>query len=224
MREKTDPRAARAPFLVAVLSRCGRAGEWKRATEIFDEARYVHQIRPTLQIYGALLSSLAGGQRWADVLTYLDRMIADGVAPDAAATNTGVLAAASLGDGRKALSLLEGDQQVSDDDERGAERAAPSEQPKNDGERLVGTAVDATGGAMLTSFETEERDGVEEQRAKVGASGRPVRRVGGWEAATLGLLNTVLHSLDSQGEDAAVLEAVDRAREKGLLLNGSTYR
>lgn len=35
-------------------------------------------------------------------------MVADGVARDSAATNTAVLAAAELGDGRRALSLLEG--------------------------------------------------------------------------------------------------------------------
>ncbi|CAN0381566.1 unnamed protein product, partial [Hapterophycus canaliculatus] len=76
----------------------GRAKEWKRATEIFDEARYVQRLRPSLQIYGALLGSLAHGERWTDVLTYLDRMVADGVVPDAAATNTAVFAAAKLGD------------------------------------------------------------------------------------------------------------------------------
>lgn len=180
----------------------------------------MRRIHPTLQIYGALLSSLAGGQRWADVLTYLDRMIADGVAPDAAATNTGVLAAAALGDGRRALSLLEGDPHVSSD-ERGAELAAGSK-PKKDEAQLVGAAAEAVGTALM-SFETEER-GVGEQRVVVSARGRPVRRVGGWGAATLGLLNSVLHALDSQGEDAAVVEAVNSAREKGLLLNGSIYR
>eukprot|EP00752_Nemacystus_decipiens_P006448 g5808.t1 len=93
----------------SLVAACGNAKEWKRATEIFDEARYVHRLRPSLQIYGALLGALADGKRWAEVLTYLDRMVADGLVPDATAINTAVLAAAELGDGRRALSLLEGD-------------------------------------------------------------------------------------------------------------------
>lgn len=217
-------------------NRCGRAGEWKRATEIFDEARYVRRIRPSLQIYGALISSLAGGERWAEVLTYIDRMAADGVVPDAAATNTGVLAAAELGDGRLALTLLEGKQRRLRDDAGGdgqktnegvADGDSLDEAGGRGGEREGEGAAAATAGAAAAAAAVTP---VDNQPGDVGRPGvgageaRFARGDGGWEAATPGLLNSVLHALDGTGEDAAVLEAVKRGRDEGVLLNASIYR
>lgn len=291
--------------------RCGSAKEWKRATEIFDEARYVRRIRPSLQIYGALLGALADAERWADVLAYLDRMLADGVVPDATATNTAVLAAAELGDGRRALSLLQGEfcgrggggkdggdggelqrrqrqrEVVRDGDVDGCsddmvprnrrpgqresvprvggdgeeassleredsssvavERRKPKEQ--GGGALLVGAvpagrAVSPGGGvaaAVKVSTTAETPPGAAEEPQQGGArsadgagagragsgedgdlSGGVAR--GGWETATPGLLNSVLHALDEAGEHAAVLEAVRRGREEGVLLNLNIYR
>ncbi|CAM9972289.1 unnamed protein product, partial [Ectocarpus sp. 8 AP-2014] len=268
----------------SLVAACGRAKEWKRATEIFDQARYVHRIRPSLQIYGALLGALAEGERWADVLVYLDRMVADGVARDAAATNTAVLAAAELGDGRRALSLLEGRQRGVARDVVGEEgggsdnrqlcdglqrRRRPAGVDEGDGVRgvvlgqgelegetealLEGRQRAATAGGekrhgeesevrartrtRSSSEAAEERQGVvaeengfdEEAEDGTRRTGRDSDSVddgvgGGWEGVTPGLLNSVLRALDEQDEDSAVLEAVKRGREKGVLLNQSIYR
>lgn len=218
-------------------NRCGRAGEWKRATEIFDEARYVRRIRPSLQIYGALISSLAGGEKWAEVLTYIDRMAADGVVPDAAATNTGVLAAAELGDGRLALTLLEGKQWRLRDDAGGDgqktcegvadgdtldEAGGRGRERGEEGAAVASAGAAAAAAATVTPFDNQPGD---VGRPGVGAGeGRFARGDGGWEAATPGLLNSVLHALDGTGEDTAVLEAVKRGRDEGVLLNASIYR
>ncbi|CAM9800577.1 unnamed protein product, partial [Ectocarpus sp. 12 AP-2014] len=277
----------------SLLAACGRAKEWKRATEIFDQARYVHRIRPSLQIYGALLGALAEGERWADVLVYLDRMVADGVARDAAATNTAVLAAAELGDGRRALSLLEGGEgsQQRRRRQRAVARGAVGEEGGDSNSRLLydglqrrhrPAAVDEDNGGRgvvlgqgALEGETEallqrrqcaataggekrhgeesgvrartrirspseaagerqgfvgEDNGVDEE-AEDGTrrTGRDSDSVddgvgGGWEGVTPGLLNSVLRALDEQDENSAVLEAVKRGREKGVLLNPSIYR
>ncbi|CAM9832210.1 unnamed protein product, partial [Laminaria digitata] len=230
----------------SLVAACGRAGEWKRATEVFDEARYVHRIRPSLQIYGALLSSLAGGEKWAEVLTYVDRMAADGVVPDAAATNTGVLAAAELGDGRLALTLLEGKHRRLQDDAGGDgqetnQRAADGDSMGEVGAggkgqggeaaaaaagagAAAGAAAGEAGASATAATPLDDRAG-DVGRPGVGdGEGRFARGSGGWEAATPGLLNSVLHALDGTGEDAAVLEAVKRGRDEGVLLNASIYR
>lgn len=276
-------------------NRCGRAKEWKRATEIFDEARYVRRIPPSLQIYGALLGSLAEGERWADVLTYLDRMVADGVAPDAVATNTAVLAAAELGDGRRALSLLEGEggsrggggelrqrrrqrlRQGQGRGEREEEEEATrgscgdggggggGDMPRNRRSRR-GLGLVRGEGEGQAGVDTEENEALLEedprsteerqQQDMAGGAGVGVGVVveghapspveaggeagggggaaadgdgdsgaaGGWETATPGLLNSVLHALDEAGEDAAILETVKRGRDRGVLLNMSIYR
>ncbi|CAN0144831.1 unnamed protein product [Ectocarpus fasciculatus] len=268
----------------SLVAACGRAKEWKRATELFDEARYVHRIRPSLQIYGALLGALAEGERWADVLVYLDRMAADGVVRDATATNTAVLAAAELGDGRRALSLLEGGEETQQRRRRrqrevargavgeegggsgnrllfdGLQRRRPAEvdgrsvvlgQGKlegetealferrqraatEDGEKRHGEESEARRVPMRTRTSSEaagERQGVVGEGTEDGT--RRTRRDsdsaddgvgGGWEGVTPGLLNSVLRALDEQDEDTAVLEAVKRGREKGVLLNPSIYR
>lgn len=296
-------------------NRCGSAKEWKRATEIFDEARYVHRLRPSLQIYGALLGALAEAGRWADVLAYLDRMVADGLVPDAAATNTAVLAAAELGDGRRALSLLEGegsgrgggagelqrrqrqleavregegggDNGCSGDDgilprdrrsrmreavphvdrngkeeqedeallQRGKSATEGLRNPKEQGEggapparSIWGGEAVPRGGGVAAAVRAPKTAGTAPEVAEEPKEGgvRPAEdgdeagttgsgeveeeldravRGAGWETATPGLLNSVLHALDEAGEDGAVLEAVKRGREKGVLLNLSIYR
>ncbi|CAM9360667.1 unnamed protein product, partial [Ectocarpus sp. 4 AP-2014] len=231
----------------SLVAACGRAKEWKRATEIFDEARYVHRIRPSLQIYGALLGALAEGERWADILVYLDRMVADGVARDSAATNTAVLAAAELGDGRRALSLLEVDEgdggrgvvlgQVELEGETETlverrQRAATAGGEKRHGEESevrARTSIRPCSEAREGQFFFGEENGVDEESEdgtrRTGGDGDSVDDgVGGWEGVTPGLLNSVLRALDEQDEDSAVLEAVKRGREKGVLLNPSIYR
>ncbi|CAB1119855.1 unnamed protein product [Ectocarpus sp. CCAP 1310/34] len=276
----------------SLVAACGRAKEWKRATEIFDEARYVHRIRPSLQIYGALLGALAEGERWADVLVYMDRMVADGVARDAAATNTAVLAAAELGDGRRALSLLEGGEgsQQRGGRQREMVRDAGGEEGGGSDNRLLWDGLqrrrrpaavdegDGGRGVVLGQGELEgeteallgrrqraataagekrhgeesevrartrirpcpeaarERQGVlgeqncvdeesEDGTRRTGGDSDSVDDgVGGWEGVTPGLLISVLRALDEQDEDSAVLEAVKRGREKGVLLNPSIYR
>lgn len=171
-----------------------------------------------------------------EVLTYVDRMDADGVVPDAAATNTGVLAAAELGDGRLALTLLEGKQwRLRHDDggdgqktnERAADGSSMDEAGGGErgGERGAAVTAAASGAAAvaaITPFDNRPGD-VGKPGIKAG-EGRFVRGGGGWEAATPGLLNSVLHALDGTGEDAAVLEAVQRGRDEGVLLNASIYR
>lgn len=188
-----------------------------------------------MQIYGALISSLAVGERWAEVLTYVDRMAADGVVPDAAATNTGVLAAAELGDGRLALTLLEGKQwrlryDDGGDGQKTNKRVADGDSMDEAGGRereetgaaVAAAAAGAAAAAVITPFDNQPGDvgrpGIE------AGGGRFARSGGGWEAATPGLLNSVLHALDGTGEDAAVLEAVQRGRDEGVLLNASIYR
>lgn len=204
-------------------NRCGRAREPRRASEVFDEARYVRGIRPSLQIYGALLSSLADAERWEDVLKYVDRMVADGIMPDAAATNAGVLAAAKLGDGRRALSLLEGEQRQICDDNSGGPRAETGVTTVDEaGVKLACVPSPKVAVSVETGLEPEAGDfGI----GGVGVSGSKWTGGGtGWEGITPSLLNTVLHALDSAGEDAAVLEAVKRGRAKGVLVNASVYR
>ncbi|CAM9677245.1 unnamed protein product [Scytosiphon promiscuus] len=337
----------------SLVAACGRAKEWKRATEIFDEARYVQRIRPSLHIYGALFGSLAQGERWEDVLTYLDRMVADGVVPDAAATNTAVFAAAKLGDGFRALSLLGGEagreslrrrrrrrqegkdplqQQLEEDegrrrrdverdvgegdeDEAGSDTLGQNQGREEEvlvreeevlvreeevlaregngrvegsgvcdggvaaieerveallnkrmrvrsgaagtkerggrgaeGVRTVserqlsrpngGAAVQASAVVKTPSVLRQDREGemAEKARRVAGEEEEGRRRIegndcsadgdagGGWETATPGLLNAVLHALDEAGDDAGVLEAVKLGRQKGVLLNPNTYR
>ena len=269
----------------------------------------MRRLRPSLQIYGALLGALADGERWAEVLTYLDRMVADGLVPDAVATNTAVLAAAELGDGRRALSLLEGKGSgrsgggsegsagSGSEDElqqrqrelgvvtdggcgdalprnqrpgrgeavlrvdrnaeeeavlRGAgsvpvERREPNEQGEVGGGRPARAVVErqAMSGRAAAAVkasateetpldvagETEERGVRQTYGAGSGTTGGEENSgladgvvTGGWGTATPGLLSSVLHALDEAGEDAAVLEAVKRGREKGVLLTPSIYR
>lgn len=308
-------------------NRCGRAKEWKRATEMFDEARYVHRIRPSLQIYGALLSCLADGKQWADVLMYSDRMVTDGIVPDAVATNMAVLAAAELGDGRRALSLLEGEaaygrlgrrkrqrqQGVARDidvvkgegysndllqqgRQKHRQRIVVGQKDEGGGSHCtvgIGQAVEAQEDMLLLGKRRSRRSsakvvggGGTREQSEGGSGGVAVRAVveghvvssdgggtaaaevqgstaagrpstlageevfagaadgveagesngegenaladramgGGWETATPGLLNSVLHALYEAGEDAVVLEAVKRGREEGVLLNPSIYR
>ena len=192
-------------------------------------------------------------------MTYLDRMAADGVVPDVAATNTGVLAAAELGDGLLALTLLEGQQRRSRDDAGGDgenmnKRAAYGEKlgeavrgGRGEGVGVAGVSATgagtgalalaaaagagaaagadsgaATATAASTPLETQAGD---IGRPWVAAGERRIVKAGGcWEAATPGLLNSVLHALGGNGEDAAVLKAVKRARDEGVLLNASIYR
>lgn len=247
------------------VNRCGGAGDHTRAVEIFDEARYVHRVPPSLQIYGALLSALAKAEQWVDVLAYLDRMVADGIAPDAAATNAGVLAAAELGNGLRALSLLNGDRlqprkwardrrrtrdadKGSEDRHEGREErlrtgAAPWDEGQANGQREGASdgegghharrSTSPKGGEIGISGKTEDREeggevegGVMREGPegtarlyKARAGGR-----GGWKAAKPALLISVLHALDSEGENVSVLEAVRRGREEGMLLNASIYR
>lgn len=302
----------------------------------------MQRIRPSLQIYGALFGSLTQGERWADVLTYLDRMVADGVVPDASATNTAVFAAAKLGDGRRALSLLEGEagrNSLQRRQQQQKRKETEQQQQQHQGQlgRGVGKAVggggedDGYGDALgedkgqeveqvLVREGSEGEEGVGrggdggmsniEQRveellekrlsARVGVAGvrerggqgakgvgivaeQPLSRSsgaahvqaptmttpptsdlrgecrgevagkphdiseagegegrgrrernggsaddggagGGWETATPGLLNAVLHALDEAGDDAGVLAAVKRGREKRVLLNPNIYR
>lgn len=284
----------------------------------------MHRIRPSLQIYGALLGCLADGKQWADVLAYLDRMVTDGIVPDAEATNTAVLAAAELGDGRRALSLLEGEaaneglrQRRKRQRQHGVVRDAVEGEGCSDdlllqqGHRVAAVPRDEEGGGYCTTGIGKAEVNVEAQEVLVlerrgGGSNAPVvggretreqgeggtggiavragpgghvvssgrdgaaaaaavkgstvaRRLsrlageavvvgatndvepggrsrgkdnasahgvvgGGWETATPGLLNSVLHALSEAGEDAAVLEAVKRGREKGVLLDPSIYR
>lgn len=154
-------------------------------------------------MYGALLSALADAEQWGRVLLYWDRMVADGIVPDAAAACKGALAAAELGHGHRALSLLEGEpcKLV-----RGRSLWATEART---GGRLVG---EVPFGATATG------DG----ERGTGSAGESLP--GGWEAATPSLLNTVLHALDRMGKDAAVLETVERGREKGVKLNSGVYR
>ncbi len=270
----------------------------------------MRRIPPSLQIYGALLGSLAEGERWADVLAYLDRMVADGVAPDAVATNTAVLAAAELGDGRRAISLLEGEggsrggrgggevqqrrrQRLREGQGRGegeeeearrhgcgdgggrgelsrSQRSRRAGVVRGEGEEGEGARRAGDGQAAGVgmredeAFLEESPRPTEEERQQdmAGAAGVAVGSVvgghasspgeagteggggaaaaaaaaaadgdddssgvgGGWETATPGLLNSVLHALDEAGEDAAILETVKRGRDKGVLLNMSIYR
>lgn len=223
---------------------------------------------------------------------YLDRMVADGVARDAAATNTAVLAAAELGDGRRALSLLEGGEgsQQRRRRQRGVARDAVVEEGGGSDNRLLCDGLqrrrrpagvdeeDGGRGVVLGQGELEvETEALLERRQRAGTAGREKRHgeeselrartrirssseaagerqgvvgeengvdeetedgtrrtgrdsdsvvdgVGGWEGVTPGLLNSVLRALDEQDEDTAVLEAVKRGREKGVLLNPSIYR
>lgn len=86
-------------------------------------------------------------------------MAADGVAPDAIATNAGVLAAARLGHGRRALSLLEGEQRQGlrgsgDNNERLEDRPQGGKTLKEDKEGqwckpLLPTATDAAGTGVV---------------------------------------------------------------------------
>ena len=170
------------------------------------------------------------------MLTYLDRMVADGVVPDAAATNAGVLAAAELGDGRLALTLLEGKQRRLRDaggngketNKRAADESYMDETGggrRGGGEGAVVTAAAAGAVAAAAAVTPSDNQPGDVGRPGVGAgAGRFAKGGGGWKAATPGLLNSVLHALDGTGEDAAVLEAVKRGRDEGVLLNASIYR
>lgn len=187
----------------------------------------MRRISPSLEMYGALLFSLAAAKRWADVLTYFDRMVADGIAPDEAASKTGALAAAELGDGRRAVSILEGEQRQvvgnggdEHDDQRsvagsakenGAEADAVPEPVLLDGAALGPAHLEASSG----DFGTQEVNASEKRSAGGWAS---------WDAVSPSLLNSVLHALDSQRDDTAVLKAIKRGRENGVLLNSTTYK
>lgn len=189
----------------------------------------MRNIPPSLQIYGALLSSLADAKRWADVSIYFDRMAADGIVPDAAATNMGVLAAAMLGDGRRALSLLEGETRrwrwrLHNEGDGSSGRDVKSAARREEGEANAEVSESAISHAASPPVLVDSGKGNESERGGADAGVRAVLGRGGWEAATPGLLNSVLHALDSAGEDAAVLEAVKRGREEGVLLNPSIYR
>lgn len=154
-------------------------------------------------MYGALLSALADAEQWSRVLLYWDRMVADGIVPDARAACKGALAAAELGDGRGALSLLEGE---------------PCQLARGRSLR----ATEARIGGHLAGdvpFEATPNGDGERGTASAGES-----LPGGWEAATPSLLNAVLHALDKMGKDVAVLETIERGREKGVTLNAGVYR
>lgn len=210
------------------MNRCARAGEWTQAKEVFDEARYVRHLPPSIQLYGALLSCLADCKQWSDVLLYLDRMAADEVVPDAAAIAAGVLAAAQLGHGRRALSLLDGQKWVGPGVSTSADPSEPQAAMKAKVEdrgtgqlpgRGVGLSWENTkgqDGSLDSAVEMDEEDGERESESTVGA--------GGWKEATPALLRVLLHALDGENEHLAVLETVKRARDKGVVLNSSIYR
>lgn len=203
-------------------NRCGRTGKWERAKQVFDEARYVHRLIPTLHIYGALLSCLADCQQWSDVLLYLDRMAADGVAPDSAAIATGVLAAAQLGYGRRALSLLDGEKWIG-----GGGNTDPlhgnseEEDPVSDRKLPRGISACQKGaGGKWDGVETVEEGKWDKEEGIKSTT----LATGGWEALTPTLLTTLLHALEHEKEDAIVLGTVRRAREAGVVLNSRIYR
>lgn len=154
-------------------------------------------------MYGALLSALADAKQWGRVLLYWDRMVADGIVPDAMAACKGALAAAELGDGHGALSLLEGKPSLR---VRGGSFRASEAQ---------------TGGRLAGEIPFGATANGDDERG-TGPEGDSLP--GGWEAATPSLLNAVLHALDRMGEDSAVLETVERGREKGVKLNAGVYR
>lgn len=204
-------------------NRCARAGEWKRAKEVFDRERYVHRMKPSLQMYDALLSCLAAAGQWADVLLYFDRMVADGVVPDAAATVKGVLAAAQLGDGLRALSLLDGKKWVGESEDTNDISQNPLALPMSDGKDRPRRSTSEGIGALQDCIKGQEAAaGTQEVEGGVGS--RPVFGPGGWEAMTPGFLSTLLHALDGEKQDVVVLETIERAREKGIVLNSSIYR
>lgn len=155
-------------------------------------------------------------------------MAADGVPPDAAAIATGVLAAAQLGYGRRALSLLDGEKWVGHgvstnalpgDPHAAAEAKAEdlgTDQPPVRDVGLPWKNAKRREASLDSAVKTNEEDGERESESTVGA--------GGWEEATPALLRVLLQALDGENEHLAVLETVKRARSKGVVLNSSIYR
>ena len=175
-------------------------------------------VRPSLQIYGALLSTLTSAEQWMKASLYFDRMIADGIVPDATAACKGALAAAELRDGRRALSILEEEKPQRLRERRVGSEARSADDPMVDSPSEAGAKAKGCRRARVEGEQGAEAEG--EPGVRVDGE----KKRGGWEAATPSLLNSVLHALDSAGEDAAVLETVERGREKGVKLNGGVYR